>query len=193
MLEADSKNFFGSLDHEWEWETRQQRCLRDIMVGAELLASRRTSRAKKLFVDADSTDSPGRLCPLPGCLSLMSRRCLSCLAVLVRTRLSHVQILVRIDAADDVTLSFFDNRHSLPPALMCLSGFAGTEAWTGQSRDQEVRPFSGHRHRRGKAPPQGVSGRPTGPGKDMAGRSECGSGHTGTPYGRQPTSRSIGV
>jgi len=43
----------------------------------------------------------------------------------------------------------------------------------------EVRPFSGHRHRRGKAPPQGVPGRPTGPGKDTAGRSECGSDRTG--------------
>jgi len=30
----------------------------------------------------------------------------------------------------------------------------------------EVRPFSGHRHRRGKASPQGVPGRSTGPGKD---------------------------
>ncbi len=43
----------------------------------------------------------------------------------------------------------------------------------------EVRPFSGHRHRRGKASPQGVPGRSTGPGKDTAGRSECGSGRTG--------------
>src|ERR1700727_597527 len=32
-----------------------------------------------------------------------------------------------------------------------------------------VRPFSGHRHRRGKASPQGVPGRSTGPGKDTAG------------------------
>src|SRR5271165_7078670 len=55
----------------------------------------------------------------------------------------------------------------------------GPNAWTGQSRDHEVRPFSGHRHRRGKAPPQGVPGRPTGPGKDTAGRSECGSDRTG--------------
>ena len=30
----------------------------------------------------------------------------------------------------------------------------------------KVRPFSGHRHRRGKASPQGVPGRSTGPGKD---------------------------
>src|ERR1700691_1215422 len=43
----------------------------------------------------------------------------------------------------------------------------------------KVRPFSGHRHRRGKASPQGVPGRSTGPGKDTAGRSECGSGRTG--------------
>ena len=39
----------------------------------------------------------------------------------------------------------------------------------------KVRPFSGHRHRRGKASPQGVPGRSTGPGKDTAGRSGCGS------------------
>ena len=43
----------------------------------------------------------------------------------------------------------------------------------------EVRPFSGHRHRRGKASPQGAPGRSTGPGKDTAGRSECGSDRTG--------------
>src|SRR4029077_15906209 len=43
----------------------------------------------------------------------------------------------------------------------------------------KVRPFSGHKHRRGKASPQGVPGRSTGPGKDTAGRSECGSGRTG--------------
>ena len=43
----------------------------------------------------------------------------------------------------------------------------------------EVRPFSGHRHQPGKASPQGVPGRSTGPGKDTAGRSECGSDRTG--------------
>ncbi len=31
-------------------------------------------------------------------------------------------------------------------------------AWTGQSRDQMVRPFSGHRHRRGKTSPQAFPG-----------------------------------
>ena len=35
------------------------------------------------------------------------------------------------------------------------------------------------RHRRGTASPRGVPGRPTGPGKDTTGRSECGSDHTG--------------
>ncbi len=56
-------------------------------------------------------------------------------------------------------------------------------AWTGQLRDQTVRPFSGHRHRRGKTSPRGVPGRPTGPRKDTNGRSECGSGRTGTTRG----------
>ena len=54
---------------------------------------------------------------------------------------------------------------------------------TGQLRDQTVRPFSGHRHRRGKTSPRGVPGRPTGPRKDTNGRSECGSDRTGTPCG----------
>src|SRR5438874_5645055 len=55
-----------------------------------------------------------------------------------------------------------------------------------------VRPFSGHRHRRGKASPQGVPGRPTGPRKDTVGRSECGSDHTETPCGASlPSGRSV--
>src|SRR3954462_8283343 len=55
-----------------------------------------------------------------------------------------------------------------------------------------VRPFSGHRHRRGKTSPQGVPGRPTDPGKDTAGRSEYGSGRNGTPYSaRLPDGRSV--
>src|SRR4051794_21532255 len=41
----------------------------------------------------------------------------------------------------------------------------------------------GSQHRRGKTSPQGVPGRPTGPRKDTAGRSECGSGRTETPCG----------
>jgi hypothetical protein len=60
-------------------------------------------------------------------------------------------------------------------------------AWTGQSRDQTVRPFSGQRHRRGKTSPQGIPGRPTGPRKDTDGQSECGSGHTRAPYGASLT------
>ena len=42
----------------------------------------------------------------------------------------------------------------------------------------EVRPFSGHRHREAKLHRE-VSGRPTGPGKDTAGPSGCGSDRTG--------------
>ena len=91
-----------------------------------------------------------------------------------------VQILMGIDAANDATLPSFDDRHSQPPALTMHERLR-RDRMRGQDSHEtmKVRPFSGHRHRRGKASPQGVPGRSTGPGKDTAGRSECGSGRTG--------------
>src|SRR5271163_2459757 len=78
-----------------------------------------------------------------------------------------VKILMGIDAADNVSLSPFDDRHSQPPDCHALTGLH-RDRMRGQDSHEtmEVRPFSGHRHRRGKASPQGVPGRPTGPGKD---------------------------
>src|ERR1700728_2191338 len=70
----------------------------------------------------------------------------------------------------------------LPTSRLPCPNWLHRERMRGQDSHEtmEVRRFSGHRHRRGKASPQGVPGRSTGPGKDTAGRSECGSGRTGS-------------
>src|SRR5450432_2036796 len=47
-----------------------------------------------------------------------------------------MQVLVRIDAANDATLDSFDDSHSQPPALIVNEQLRrGPNAWTGQSRD----------------------------------------------------------
>src|SRR6516225_5116492 len=89
-----------------------------------------------------------------------------------------VKILMGIHAADDATCSFV-YRHSQPPALTSTNGFAGPNARTGQSRDHEGQALLGSQASARQASPRGVPGRSTGPGKDTAGRSECGSGRTG--------------
>src|ERR1700751_1585761 len=70
---------------------------------------------------------------------------------------------------------------AIPSLRMSVHEWLHRDRMRGQDSHEtmKVRPFSGHRHRRGKASPQGVPGRSTGPGKDTAGRSECGSGRTG--------------
>ncbi|MFC6460434.1 DUF3987 domain-containing protein [Paracoccus aerius] len=55
-----------------------------------------------------------------------------------------------------------------------------------------VRPFSGHKQRRGAASPQGVPGRPTGPGKDTA-VDQCVGQTAQDALRRQLTRRSIAV
>lgn len=73
------------------------------------------------------------------------------------------------------------------PSSMCALQVRSTEEWLRRTgcldrtvKRQNVRPFLGHMHRRGKTPPRGVPGRPTGPRKDTAsGRSEWGSSHPG--------------
>src|ERR1700757_2689243 len=84
-----------------------------------------------------------------------------------------------IDAADDATHLSFHDRH--PSLRLVMHEWLHRDRMRGQDSHEtmEVRPFSGHRHRRGKASPQGVPGRSTGPGKDTAGRSECGADRTG--------------
>jgi hypothetical protein len=74
---------------------------------------------------------------------------------------------------------------SIPSLLVrpCFNGFARPSAWTRQSRDQMVRPFSGHRHRRGKASPQAFPGGRRVQGKTRVGRPECGSDHIETHCG----------
>jgi hypothetical protein len=47
-----------------------------------------------------------------------------------------MKILMGIDAANNARCSFV-YRHSQPPALTSTNGFAGPDAWTGQSRDHE--------------------------------------------------------
>ena len=53
----------------------------------------------------------------------------------VRPRPPHMQIFVRIHAADDATLQSFDDSHSQPPALTLHERLRRADAWTGRSRD----------------------------------------------------------
>ena len=70
-----------------------------------------------------------------------------------------MQILMGVHAANDMSLCWVPDVHSEPPWCdRASNGSARPSAWTGQSRDQMVRPFSGHRHRRGKASPQAFPG-----------------------------------
>ena len=62
----------------------------------------------------------------------------------------------------------------------------------GSHETGSVRPFSAHRHRRGQASPQGVPGRPTGPGKDTPVDRSAGQAAQDA-LRRQPTRRSIAV
>jgi hypothetical protein len=91
-----------------------------------------------------------------------------------------VKILMSIDAADNVSLSPFDDRHSQPPDCHALTGFTGTECadrtvtrpWrSGPSRVTGIGEAKPHR----KAFPGGRQVR----GKTRPGRSECGSDRTG--------------
>ena len=85
----------------------------------------------------------------------------------------------------------FDDRHSQPPACHARMALPGPNARTGQSRDHGQALLGSQASAR-----QSHTARPyrrrTGPGKDTAGQSECGSDRPGASR-RQRTSRSIGV
>ena len=81
-----------------------------------------------------------------------------------------MQILVGVHAADGATSCAFPSVHFGPPGSTVVRRLPQDRV-RGQDSDatvSQVRPFLGHRPRRGKTAPQGVLGRPTGPRKDIS-------------------------
>ncbi len=89
-----------------------------------------------------------------------------------------VQILMSIDASNNATRSF-DDRHSQPPVDRASMASPEPNARTGQSRDHGGHALLGSQASARQSLTARRFGRSTGPGKDTAGRSECGSDRTG--------------
>ena len=95
-----------------------------------------------------------------------------------------MQIFVRIHAADDATLYSFDDSHSQPPALTVHERLR-RDRMLGQDSHETMRgqALLGSQASARQSPTARRPGRPTGPGKDTSGRSECGPGHAESPCG----------
>src|SRR5829696_10113393 len=69
-----------------------------------------------------------------------------------------VKVLVRVDAADDAACHLLILLHAGSPGSTACGRLHRTECLDRTVTRQNVRPFLGHGHRRGRTPPQGVLG-----------------------------------
>ena len=155
----------------------------------------RPSSARKMFSGFRSRWTMPRACAAPSpraTCSAMSSAASTGIILIDDGR--DMEVLVGVDAADDAARGWcFVRDHDASPAMPgeVLPGRLAAPSWRGvrtrQSRDINVRPFSGHMRRRGETSPQGAPGGRQVRGKTRhRGRSECGSTPRRDALRRQP-------